>query len=80
MTDLTSPDASAAAVFRRRRYQRLDVVGGAHVVMTLNADDRKDDDCRGFICYFRAAKTHDPAVVREFDNDTHVVVQPMSVA
>jgi hypothetical protein len=80
IAELTTPYASTAAVFHRRRYQRLDVVGRDHLVMSLNTNDRKDDDGCGFVYCFRAAKTHDPAVVREFDNGTHVVVQPMSAA
>ena len=45
---------------------------GARLVVSLDANDRKDDDRRGFVGHVRAAESHNPPLVGELDNGTHL--------
>src|ERR1700677_3075099 len=68
---LASPHASATAIIRRRMSARFRAFG-AHFVMLLDANDRKNDDRRGLIGSLRTAKPHNPPLIGELDNGTHL--------
>ncbi len=45
---------------------------GARLVMSLDADDRKDDDRRGFVGHVRATEPNNSPLIGELDNGTHL--------
>jgi len=49
---------------------------GALLVVSFNADDRKDNDRRGLIGHVRTAESHNPPLIGKLDNGTHVGGQP----
>jgi hypothetical protein len=40
--------------------------------MSLDADDRKNDDRRGLVGHVRTAKPYNPPLIGELDNATHL--------
>jgi hypothetical protein len=68
---LASPHASATAIIRRRMSARFRAFG-AHFVMSLDANNRKNNDRRGLVSVVRTAKPHNPPLVGELDNGTHL--------
>ncbi len=72
---LASPRPSATAIIRRRMSARFRAFG-AHLVMSLDADDRKNDDRCGLVGGLRTTESHNPPLVGELDNVTHVGSQP----
>jgi hypothetical protein len=46
------------------------------LVVPLDANDRKDDDGRGFFRRVAATEAHNTPLVGEFDNGAHLAAQP----
>src|SRR5580698_5415266 len=64
------PHPSTAAIVRRRMRTRLGVLD-MRISVTLDPDDRQNDDRCGFVLRASAAEAHNVPVIRELDNVAH---------